>query len=66
MIHIGIKSVMVTRDETTTLDLGRMAPHPHMNMKYWYCNRLYHLDFNTINTYLQLFNFSKSINIYQQ
>ena len=34
MIHLGIKSVMVVHDETTTLDLGRMAPHPHMNMKY--------------------------------
>ena len=29
-------------------------------------NRLYHLAFSTINTYLQSFNFSESVNIKRQ
>ena len=62
MICLGIEFVVVAHDETPSI----LAPHPRVNMKYRYqtlVTGFYHLDFSTINTYLQPFNFSKIVNI---
>ena len=62
MIRLGVKSIMVAHDETS-LNLGTTSLHEHEILISNSCNRPYHLDFSTINTYLQPFNFSEIVNI---
>ena len=61
-VGFGIKSVMVVCDETN-LDLGATSSGTYEILISNCSNRLYHLDFSTIDTYLQPFNLSKSVNV---
>ena len=62
MIRLGVKSIMVARVETT-LNFSTTSLHEYEILISNSCNRLYHLDFSTINTYSQPFNFSEIVNI---
>ena len=61
-VGFGVESIMVARDETN-LDLGATSSRTYETLILNSSNRLYHLDFNTINTYLQPFNFSERVNV---
>ena len=61
-VGLGIESVMVMRDETN-LDLGVTFSCTYEISISISSNGLYHLDFSTIDTYLQPFNFSESVNV---
>ena len=61
-VGLGVKSVMVACDETN-LDLGATSLRAYEISTSNSSNRLYHLDFSTIDTYLQPFNFSESVNV---
>ena len=61
-VGLGVESVMVACDETN-LDLDATSSHTYEISILNSSNRLYHLDFSTIDTYLQPFNFSKSVNV---
>ena len=65
-VGLGVESVMVACDGTN-LDLGATSSRTY-EISYEISisnssNRLYHLDFSTINTYLQPFNLSESVNV---
>ena len=61
-VKFEVESTMVARDETN-LDLGTTSSRTCEISISNSSNRLYQLDFSTIDTYLQLFNFSKSVNV---
>ena len=61
-VGLGIESIMVAHDETN-LDLGATSSRTYEILISNSSNRLYHLDFSTTDTYLQPFNFSKSVDV---
>ena len=61
-VSLGIEFLMVVRDEIN-LDLGATSSCIYEISISNSSNRLYHLDFSTIDTYLQPFNFSESVNV---
>ena len=62
-VGLVVESVMAVRNETN-LDLGATSSRTSYEILISNSsNRLYHLDFSTINTYLQPFNFSESVNV---
>ena len=61
-VGLVVESIMVACDETN-LDLGATSSRTYEISISNCSNRLYHLDFSAIVTYLQPFNFSKSVNV---